>query len=65
MRLWSNNIILVQVGGSDYFIAGVHDRNRALAEDIVVIQVLPHDKWLVSIWLCSRVYFFVCPQQYQ
>ena len=44
-----SNIIIVQVGGSDYFVAGVCDRNRALAEDIVVIQVLPRDKWLVSI----------------
>lgn len=41
-------MIIIQVGGSDYFIAGVRDRNRALAEDTVVIQVLPRDKWLVS-----------------
>ena len=39
----------MQAGGPDYFIAGVRDRNRALQEDIVVIQVLPRDKWLVSI----------------
>ena len=39
----------MQAGGSDYFISGIHDRNRALQEDTVIIQVLPSDKWLVSI----------------
>ena len=65
--LWSNNNNnhnhnhnnnRIQAGGSDYFIAGVHDRNRALAGDTVVIQVLPCDKWLVSIWLYTWVYVF-------
>ena len=45
----------MQAGGPDYFIAGVRDRNRALQEDTVVIQVLPRDKWLVSICLICLV----------
>ena len=60
MRLWSN---IIQAGGSDYFIAGVRDRNRALAEDTVVIQVLPRNKWLVSVWLHTWVYVLVYSQQ--
>ena len=44
-----------QTGGPDYYIVGVHDRNRALQGDTVAIQVLPRDKWHVSLHnnLCS------------
>ncbi|CAI8055951.1 DIS3-like exonuclease 2 [Geodia barretti] len=33
-------------GGGDYYVSGVHRRNRALDGDVVVLEVLPPDKWL-------------------
>jgi exoribonuclease R len=33
-------------GGGDYYVSGIHRRNRALDGDVVVLEVLPTDKWL-------------------
>ncbi|PIK48355.1 putative DIS3-like exonuclease 2 isoform X2, partial [Apostichopus japonicus] len=35
-------------GGADIFIEGMHCRNRALQDDIVVVQLLPQDQWKVK-----------------
>ena len=37
----------VQEGGGDYYISGLQMRNRALDRDVVVLQILPPEKWLV------------------
>lgn len=37
--------------GPDYFIQGLHSRNRSFQNDVVVVQVLPQDQWVVSQYL--------------
>lgn len=37
----------VQEGGGDYYVRGILNRNRALERDVVVLQALPPDQWLV------------------
>ena len=45
---------MMQEGGGDYYVSGIHRRNRALDGDVVVLEVLPTDKWLVSFtYICS------------
>ena len=52
--------IIMQEGGGDYYVSGVHRRNRALDGDVVVLEVLPPDKWLVSFTYCCSCHKGLC-----
>ena len=38
---------LIQTGGGDYYVNGMWKRNRAFERDVVVLELLPPEKWLV------------------
>ena len=42
------HVSTTQDGGRDYFIKGWQHRNRAFDGDLVAVQVLPPECWIVS-----------------
>lgn len=42
---------------ADLLILGVHDRNRALQSDVVVVRIKSRENWVVSLFILRLILF--------